>query len=156
MLFYLYSLHIDISISINTKILHRNASHTSLQLMVENRRPLCLVTKGLLKEVCTHFLIKLITLFIGQGVSFSRSGEEDLIDRLDGLISIPQEWHKKKVCYSHNKDIQLNYTGGFNNIQSAVQSCSPDNTSRKFTKHPTAISSQQGNFVWVSVCTAYL
>ena len=33
----------------------------------------------------------------GHNVSFSRSGEENLVDRLDGLISIPQEWHKKKV-----------------------------------------------------------
>ena len=36
---------------------------------------------------------------IGHNVSFSRSGEEDLVERLDGLISMPQEWHKKKVTY---------------------------------------------------------
>ena len=34
---------------------------------------------------------------LGQNVSFSRSREEDLIDKLDGLISVPQEWHKGKV-----------------------------------------------------------
>ena len=33
----------------------------------------------------------------GHNVSFSRSGESDLVERLDGLVSIPQEWHKKKV-----------------------------------------------------------
>ena len=33
----------------------------------------------------------------GHNVSFSRSGEEDLVERLDGIVSIPQEWHKKKV-----------------------------------------------------------
>ena len=33
----------------------------------------------------------------GHNVSFSRSGEEDLVERLDGLVSLPQEWHKKKV-----------------------------------------------------------
>ena len=35
--------------------------------------------------------------FLGHNVSFSRSGEKDLIERLDGIVSIPQEWHKKKV-----------------------------------------------------------
>ena len=33
----------------------------------------------------------------GHNVSFSRSREENLVERLDGLVSIPQEWHKKKV-----------------------------------------------------------
>ena len=33
----------------------------------------------------------------GHNVSFSRSREEDLVERLDGIVSIPQEWHKKKV-----------------------------------------------------------
>ena len=37
------------------------------------------------------------TNIIGHNVSFSRSKEENLVDRLDGLVSIPQEWHKKKV-----------------------------------------------------------
>ena len=32
----------------------------------------------------------------GHNVSFSRSGEENLVERLDGFVSIPQEWHKKK------------------------------------------------------------
>ena len=30
-------------------------------------------------------------------VSFSRSREECLAERLDGLVSVPQEWHKKQV-----------------------------------------------------------
>ena len=34
---------------------------------------------------------------LGHNVSFSRSAEEDLVERLDGIISVPQEWHKKKV-----------------------------------------------------------
>ena len=41
----------------------------------------------------------------GHNVSFSRSGEEDLVERLDGLVSLPQEWHKKKVwmfCFGSN------------------------------------------------------
>ena len=33
----------------------------------------------------------------GHNVSFSRSGEKDLVEKLDGLVSVPQEWHKKKV-----------------------------------------------------------
>ena len=36
-------------------------------------------------------------IFQGHNVSFSRSGEVELVERLDGLISVPQEWHKKKV-----------------------------------------------------------
>ena len=39
-------------------------------------------------------------LNIGHNVSFSRSREADLVERLDGLVSIPQEWHKKKVSKS--------------------------------------------------------
>ena len=35
----------------------------------------------------------------GHNVSFSRSREADLVERLDGVVSIPQEWHKKKVRY---------------------------------------------------------
>ena len=38
----------------------------------------------------------------GHNVSFSRSGEVDLEERLDGIVSVPQEWHKKKV-----QDIKL-------------------------------------------------
>ena len=33
----------------------------------------------------------------GHNVSFSRSREDDLTERLDGIVSIPEEWHKKKV-----------------------------------------------------------
>ena len=33
----------------------------------------------------------------GHNVSFSRSREANLTERLDGLVSIPQEWHKKRV-----------------------------------------------------------
>ena len=36
----------------------------------------------------------LIIFLIGHNVSFSRSGEEDLIERLDGIVSLPQEWYK--------------------------------------------------------------
>ena len=35
----------------------------------------------------------------GHNVSFSRSREDDLTERLDGLVSIPEEWHKKKVSH---------------------------------------------------------
>ena len=35
----------------------------------------------------------------GHNVSFSRSRESDLVERLDGLVSIPQEWHKKRVSF---------------------------------------------------------
>ena len=41
----------------------------------------------------------------GHNVSFSRSGEVDLEERLDGLVSVPQEWHKKKV---QRKNMNLN------------------------------------------------
>ena len=33
----------------------------------------------------------------GHNVSFSRSREANLTERLDGMVSIPQEWHKKRV-----------------------------------------------------------
>ena len=38
-------------------------------------------------------------------MSFSRSGEKDLVERLDGLVSVPQEWHKKKVDLMINSNI---------------------------------------------------
>ena len=58
----------------------------------------------------TIFLFKNITcmkLYLGHNVSFSRSGEQDLIERLDGLVSVPQEWHKKKVKNEKILDIEL-------------------------------------------------
>ena len=35
----------------------------------------------------------------GHNVSFSRSGEKDPVEKLEGIVSIPQEWHKKKVSF---------------------------------------------------------
>ena len=43
----------------------------------------------------------------GHNVSFSRSGEENLVERLDGLVSIPQEWHKKKVRFTKNCHLNI-------------------------------------------------
>ena len=40
---------------------------------------------------------------VGHNVSFSRSGEGNLEERLDGLVSVPQEWHKKKVSRNLQK-----------------------------------------------------
>ena len=67
--------------------------------MDDTRRPQCLGTKVSLKGVNLNLNLTMETLydFIGHNVSFSRSREEDLVERLDGLVSIPQEWHKKKV-----------------------------------------------------------
>ena len=41
--------------------------------------------------------LKQLLFQTGHNVSFSRSREENLVERLDGLVSIPQEWHKKRV-----------------------------------------------------------
>ena len=38
--------------------------------------------------------------YAGHNVSFSRSQENDLVEKLDGLVSIAQEWHKRKVLFS--------------------------------------------------------
>ena len=35
--------------------------------------------------------------YIGHGVSWGRSGEKQAVKRLEGLVFMPQEWHKKKV-----------------------------------------------------------
>ena len=66
--------------------------------MDDTRRPQCLGTKVSLKGVKnSNLTMDTLDDFIGHNVSFSRSREEDLVERLDGLVSIPQEWHKKKV-----------------------------------------------------------
>ena len=50
------------------------------------------------------------TFMTGHNVSFSRSGEESLVERLDGIISLPQEWHKKKVRLTSRHGIPLSYS----------------------------------------------
>ena len=47
-------------------------------------------------------------MLIGHNVSFSRSSEKDLVEKLDGLLAVPQEWHKKKEdLVIHNKNFNL-------------------------------------------------
>ena len=65
----------------------------------------------------------------GHNVSFSRSGEENLVERLDGLVSIPQEWHKKKRGSAH--------------IQQALQPTKPDSTPRNTAEYQKQVSSPQ-------------
>ena len=50
------------------------------------------------KGFIINLKIKSLNIFtLGHNASFSRSSEKDLTDKLDGIVSLPQEWHKKKV-----------------------------------------------------------
>ena len=49
----------------------------------------------------------------GHGVSWGRCGEKEPEKRLEGLVFMPQEWHKKKVGLS-------NIFGGEHNISSGI------------------------------------
>ena len=40
--------------------------------------------------------------YVGHGVSWGRSGEKQAVQRLEGLVFMPQEWHKKKVMLCFN------------------------------------------------------
>ena len=72
--------------------------HTFPSPMDATRKLQCLETKAFLKGVkVLNKVNKKKHLNLGHNVSFSRSREADLVERLDGLVSIPQEWHKKKV-----------------------------------------------------------
>ena len=47
-----------------------------------------------------------ITEPLGNNASFSRSREVSQVERLNGILTIPQEWHKKKVRFV-NTSIRL-------------------------------------------------
>ena len=90
-----------------------------------------------------------VYIFLGHNVSFSRSGEDDLEERLDGIISVPQEWHKKKaseafygLLYKSNK-----FSGGSHNSQQTLQSSWPNHSTWNHAKHPAKVSSPQGQFM---------
>ena len=73
--------------------------------MDESRKQLCSATKDFTKGV-TNIAGNIASnqkTCLGHNVSFSRSGEKDLEEKLDGLVSVPQEWHKKKVRFIRTK-----------------------------------------------------
>ena len=57
---------------------------------------------------CHIFVGSISTVhFTGHSVSWGRCGEKDPVSKLDGVIFIPQEWHKKQVwskCTVTNQD----------------------------------------------------
>ena len=70
-------------------------------------------------------------------------------ERLDGIISVPQEWHKKKaseafygLLYKSNK-----FSGGSHNSQQTLQSSWPNHSTWNHAKHPAKVSSPQGQFM---------
>ena len=63
-----------------------------------SRKLLCSGIKVSTSEVIlSNTILSLPFLNLGHNMSFSRSQEEDLEEKLDGFVSVPQEWHKKKV-----------------------------------------------------------
>ena len=43
--------------------------------------------------------------FVVHNVSFARSREQNPLERLDGIVAQPQEWHKSKVIIFKRRDV---------------------------------------------------